>query len=195
MLFSIQPVTEYGTLLSKVFICTPLSSDLIKASMYHVELNTTILPCKQDLTGEASQVRSELCSVQFVWGPCLLFIPEFTANVWQCCGSILLDVLYSDRDSILYHILIFRWIEGYRCYMQNWSQSNYWHYWINHARLCSKRWRWVCYINMCSICQYVVTTSGLEFAKRVLAFHFCFSTECRFTEEKNIKQKLAIKLA
>lgn len=42
----------------------------------------------------------------------------------------------------------------------------------------------------CSICQYVVITSGLEFARRVLAFHFHFLTECRFTKEK-IKEKLA----
>lgn len=47
------------------------------------------------------------------------------------------------------------------------------------------------YVNMCFICQYVVITSGLEFARRALAFHFRFLTECRFTEEKNIKQKLA----
>lgn len=38
---------------------------------------------------------------------------------------------------------------------------------------------------------YQYITSGLEFARRVLAFHFRFLTECRFTEEKNIKQKLA----
>lgn len=43
---------------------------------------------------------------------------------------------------------------------------------------------------MCSICQHVVITSGLEF-RTVLAFHFRFLTECRFTEKKNIKQKLA----
>lgn len=44
--------------------------------------------------------------------------------------------------------------------------------------------------SVCSIYQYVFT-SGLEFARRVLAFHFRFLTECRFIEEKNIKQKLA----